>query len=123
MSEEIERKVLKLLPREFNSIKSWVMCALPKLDEFFLNPQVRVQSETVPATSRNMKLDNHETTGDHSQNDHRPEVDSLPVYSIHGFRPKRDILQPRNQTDVSISKILISVKKQVDSQYNFVKLC
>ena len=45
------------------------MGALSKLDDFFLNPQVRTCSVAVPGTSRNSDSGNREPNGDRSPND------------------------------------------------------
>ena len=66
---------MKKLTQEFSRTESRILGALSKLDEFVLNPQVTVQSGTVPGTSRNVKTENQEPTEDRSQNDPRPEVD------------------------------------------------
>ena len=55
------------------------MGALPKLDEFLLNPQVRTCSVAVPGTSRSSDSENREPTGDRSLNDPCPEA----VFSSH----------------------------------------
>ena len=44
ISEEIEGRVTKKLPKEFNKTESRILGALSKLDEFLLNPQVRTCS-------------------------------------------------------------------------------
>ena len=44
VSEEIDGRVTKKLPKEFSRRKSRVLGALSKLDEFLLNPQVRTIS-------------------------------------------------------------------------------
>ena len=76
MLEEIEGKVTKKLSQELSRTKSRILDALYELDEFLLNPQVRVQSGTVPGTSRNMKVENQKLAEDRSQNDPHPEVDA-----------------------------------------------
>ena len=53
VSEEIERRVTKKLSKEFSRTESRILGTLSKLDEFFLNPQVRTCSVAVPGTSRN----------------------------------------------------------------------
>ena len=50
----------------------WVFC----LDEFLLNPRVWTHSGTFLGTSRNTDAENQEPTGDHSENDPHPEVES-----------------------------------------------
>ena len=67
VSEEIEGRVTKKLSKEFSRTGSRILGALPRLDEFFLNPQVRTCSVAVPKTSRNNNSENRETTGDRSQ--------------------------------------------------------
>ena len=77
--EEIEGRVTKKLSKEFSRTESRILGALSKLDEFFLNPQVRTCSVAVPGTSRNNNSENRETTGDCSSDDPCPEV----RYSSH----------------------------------------
>ena len=74
VSAEIEGRVTKKLSKEFSKTESRILGALPKLDEFLLNPQVRTCSMAVPGTSRNTNLENRETTGDRSSDDPYPEA-------------------------------------------------
>ena len=76
VSEEIEGRVRKKLSQEFTRTEIRILGALSKLDEFLLNPQVWLQSGTVPEASQNINVGNQEPTGDHSQNDPRAEVDA-----------------------------------------------
>ena len=50
VSEEIEGRVTKRLSQEFSMTKSRILGVLSKLDEFFLNPQIRTHSGIVPGT-------------------------------------------------------------------------
>ena len=75
VSEEIEGRVTKKLSQEFSRTESRILGALPMLDEFLLNPQIRTFSGTVPGTSRNANVENQEPSGDRSQNDPHPEVE------------------------------------------------
>ena len=74
VSEEIEGRVTRKLSKEFSKAESRILCALSKLDEILLNPQVRICSVAVPGTSRNDNLENRETTGDRSSDNPYPEV-------------------------------------------------
>ena len=74
VSKEIEGRVTKKLSREFSWTESRIFGALSKLDEFFLNAQVRTCSVAVPGTSRNNNSENWEPTGDRSLDDPCPEV-------------------------------------------------
>ena len=65
-SEEIERKVNNKLSKEFSRTESRILGALSKLDEFFMNPQVRTCSVAVPGTSRKTDSEKRENTGDRS---------------------------------------------------------
>ena len=80
VQEEIECRVTKKLSQEFSRMESRFLGALSKLDEFLLNPQVRVQSGTVPGTSRSMNIENKEPAEDCSQNDPRSKVDTSVLY-------------------------------------------
>ena len=74
VSEETERRVTRKLFKEFSRTESRILWALSKLDEFLLNPQVRICSVSVPGTSRNNNLENGEPTGDRSPGDPCPEA-------------------------------------------------
>ena len=65
----------KIVSQEFNRNESWILGAISKLDKFLLNSQVRVQSGTVPGTSRDTNKQDQERSKDCSQNDPHPEVD------------------------------------------------
>ena len=74
VSEEIEGRVTKKLSPEFSRTESRILCALSKLDEFLLNPQIRTHFGTVPGTFRNTNMENQEPNEDRSQDDPHPEV-------------------------------------------------
>ena len=74
VSEEMEGRVTTKLSKEFSRTESRILGALSKLDEFFLNPQVRTCSVAVPGTSRNNELENREPTVDRFLNDPCPEM-------------------------------------------------
>ena len=65
---------LKKLSHEISRTESRILGALSELDEFLLNPQVRTCSVAVPGTSKNIKSENREHTGDRSVNVTCPEV-------------------------------------------------
>ena len=58
VSEEIEGRVTKKLSQELSRTDSRVLGALSKLDESFLNPQIRTFSGTVPGTFRTADVEN-----------------------------------------------------------------
>ena len=74
VSEQIEGRVSKKLSQEFSRTESRILGALSKLDEFFLNQQIRTHSETVPGTFRNTNVENQGTNEDDSQSDPHPEA-------------------------------------------------
>ena len=74
VSEEIEGRVSKKLSQEFSRTESRILCALSKIDEFLLNPQVRTRSVAVPWISWNNKSENREPTGDRFLGDPCPEA-------------------------------------------------
>ena len=88
VSEEIEWRVTKKLSNEFSRTESRILGALSKLDEFFLNPQVRTCSVAVPGTSRNNNSENRETTGDRSADDPCPELRFSSHHSGHLNSPE-----------------------------------
>ena len=73
--EEIEKRVTKKLSKEFSKTESRILGALSKLDEFFLNLQVRTCS--VAGTSGNNNSENRETTRDRFSDDPCPEGDTF----------------------------------------------
>ena len=75
VSQAIESRMAEKLSQEFSGTESRILGALPKVDEFLLNPQVRTLSGTVPGTSRNNGPENREPTRDRSQSDPYPEVE------------------------------------------------
>ena len=74
VSEEIEGRVTKKLSKEFRRTESRILGALFKLDEFLLNPQVRIWSVAVPGTSKNNESENPEPNGERSLGDPCPEA-------------------------------------------------
>ena len=90
VSEEIEGRVTKKLSKEFSKIESRILGAFSKLDEFPLNPQVRICSVAVPGTSRNGNSENRETTGDPSSGNHYPEVGYFSHHSGHLNSPEAE---------------------------------
>ena len=74
VSEEIEGSMMKKLSKEFSRTKGRNLGAFSKLDEFLLNPQVRVHSGSVPKTSWNPSRKNQEPNEDRCQNDPQPEA-------------------------------------------------
>ena len=85
VSEEIEGRVSKKLSQEFSRTKSRILGALSKLDEFFLNQQIRTHSETVPGTFRNTNVESQGTNEDDSQRDPHPEVGPSVCQSRHSI--------------------------------------
>ena len=74
VSEEIKGRVIKKLSQEFSRIRSRILCALSKLDEYLLNPQVWTHSGTVPGTFLNTNVENQGTNEDDSQSDSHLEA-------------------------------------------------
>ena len=64
VSEEIERRVIGKLSKEFSRGESRILGALSESDEFLLNPQVRTCSVAVTASSRNNNSENREPNED-----------------------------------------------------------
>ena len=75
ISEKIEGRVPEKQSQEFSRTESRILGALPKVDEFLLNPQVRTCCVTVLGTSSNKNSKNREPTGDSSLNDPYPKVE------------------------------------------------
>ena len=80
VSEEIEGRVTKKLSKEFNKTESRILGALSKLDDFLLNPQVRICS-VFQGASRNANSENRENHGDRSSTDPYPKGGFFPHHS------------------------------------------
>ena len=80
VSEEIEVRVTKKLSKEFNKTESRILCALSKLDEFLLNPQVRTCS-VFQGASKNTDSESREIHRDRSSTDPYPEGGYFPHHS------------------------------------------
>ena len=68
------RRVTQKISKNIDWAESRILGALSKLDEFFLNPQVRTCSVAVPGTFRNNGSEKREPTEDHSLGDLSPEA-------------------------------------------------
>ena len=88
VSEQIEGRVTKKLFQEFSRTESRILSALSKLDEFFLNQQIRTHSETVPGTFRNRNVENQGTNEDDSQSDPNPEAGIFRGQTAQNLGPK-----------------------------------
>ena len=75
VSEEIDGRVTNKLSQESSRTESRILGALSKLDEFLLHLKIRTISGTLPGTFRNADVENHEPSGERSQNDPNPEVE------------------------------------------------
>ena len=80
---EIEGKRYRKLSKEFNRTESRILGALPKLNEFLLDPQVVTCSVAVLGTSRNNDSENREPTEDRSLGDPSPEAVFFTYHSIN----------------------------------------
>ena len=105
--EEIEGRVTKKLSQELSRTESRILGALSKLDEFLLNPQIRMHSGTVPGTFRSTNGENQEPNEDRSQDDPHPEVGPSVCQSRHSYdsdtdeNPDKDDIM---KTGVGLSK-------------------
>ena len=77
VSEEIEGRVTKKLSQEFSRTETRILGALPRLDDFLMNPLFQGHSGTTPETSRNVFSINQGTKEDDSQSDPHPEAGLL----------------------------------------------
>ena len=79
--QDIEGRVTKkMVSKACDRTTSWVLGALSKLDECLLNSQVRLQSGTIPETSRDIP-ENQERNDDRFQNDFHSEVGATVITS------------------------------------------
>ena len=74
VSEEIEGRVTKRLPKEFSRTEDRILGALARLDNFLMNPILPGRSGTTPEPTRNTSHNNQGTNEDGSQNDPHPEA-------------------------------------------------
>ena len=88
VSEEFEGRVSKKLSQEFSRTESRILGALSKLDEFFLNQQIRTHSETVTGTFRNTNVENQGTNEDDSQSDPHREAGIFFGQTLQNLGPK-----------------------------------
>ena len=88
VSEEIEGRVTKKLSQEYSRTESRILGALSKLDEFFLNQQVRTHSGTVPETFRNTNVDNQGTNEVDSQSDLHAEAGLFRIQTTQNSGPE-----------------------------------
>ena len=77
VSEEIEGRVTKKLPREFSRTENRILGALARHDDFLINPLLQGHSGTTPETSRNVFSINQGAIEDDSQSDPHPEAGLL----------------------------------------------
>ena len=88
VSVEIEGRVTKKLSQEFSRTESRILGTLSKLDDFLLNPQIRKPSGTVPATFRNINVENQGTIEDDSQSDPHPEAGMFRTQTTQNSGPE-----------------------------------
>ena len=74
VSEDIEDKGTKKLPKEFSRTQSRILGVLSRFDEFLLNPLIQGHSGSAPETSQNALATNQGTNEDDSQSDLHPEA-------------------------------------------------
>ena len=70
--------------------KSQFLGTLPRLDEQFLSLHLRVQTRTIPVTSRRFDRENQKYNDSRFQNDTHPEVGSLVSRSSHSVSSNPD---------------------------------
>ena len=85
VSEDIQGRVTKKLSQELSRTETLILGALSKLDQFLLNPQIRMQSGIVPGTSRNTNAENQEPNEERSQDDPHSEVGPSVCQSRHSI--------------------------------------
>ena len=83
VSEEIEGRVIKKLSQEFKKTECSIFGTLSKLDQFLLNPQIRMHSGTNPGTFRNTNVENQDPNEDRPQDDPHPELGPSIYQSSH----------------------------------------
>ena len=74
VSEEIEERVTKRLPKEFSRTENRMLGALARLDDFLMIPLIQGHSGTTPEPSQNALSTSPGTNEDDSQNDPHPEA-------------------------------------------------
>ena len=123
VSEEIEGRVTKKLSKDFSRTESCILGALSTLDEFLLNPQVRICSVAVPGTSRNKNSEKRETTGDRSSDDPCPEVRYSSHHSGHLNSPEAEDYPHNNLyfLQKNIQKIVLNFGERNEFAHFFKK--
>ena len=112
VSEEIEGRVTKRLSQEFGRKENRILGALPRLDDFFMNPLFQGHSRTTPETSRNVFSINQGTNEDDSQSNPHPEADLLTSDRedrqdmVTGVQREREREREREHRVETASKIL-----------------
>ena len=72
VSEEIEGRVTKRLPKVFSRTKNSILGALARLDDFPMNPLLQGHTRTTPEPSRNALSTSQGTNEDDTENDPHP---------------------------------------------------
>ena len=94
VSEEIEGRVTKRLSKEFSRTENRILGALPRLDDFLMNPLLPGHSGTTPEPTRNTSHNNQGTNEDGSQNDPHPEAGPF-----HGQTTRNVSLEENHDND------------------------
>ena len=112
--EEIEGRVTTKLSQEFSRTESRILGALSKLDEFFLNPQIRTQSGAVLGTFRNTNVENQGTNEDNSQSGPHPEAGIFRSQTIQSSCPEvsRDMVTGATEENRNSHDLMTRVQKE-----------
>ena len=89
---QIEAKVNKNLPQGLSRSEGRIRGALSDWDEFFLNSEIRVQSETAPEASRKRVRQNQDYNEDYCKKDSHPELCTSVYRSPHSMNLDHDRL-------------------------------
>ena len=98
VSEHIEGRVTNKLSQELSRTENCISGALPRLDDFLMNPLFQGHSGTAPETSRNAFSTSQGANEDDSQSDPHPEVGIFYNQTAQNSGPKdgQDTIAPKN---------------------------
>ena len=97
VSEEIERRVLKRLSKEFSRTENHILGALARLDAFLMNLLLQGHSGTTPEMSRNAFSTNQGTNEDDSQSGPHPEAGIFGNQTLQNSGPEGDHYKSSDQ--------------------------
>ena len=87
VSEEIEGRITKKIPKDFSRMENLILSTLSRLDKSLLNPLLQGHSRSATESSQNALNINQGTNEDDSQVDIHPETRVSRSQGTHIFGP------------------------------------